>query len=1187
VDIIRLAISRPVGVAVGVILVVMFGLIGVGQIPLQLTPTVDRPILKVTTAWPGRSPQEVVDEITKEQEEQLKSVPNLKSMRSTTSEGSVEIILEFILGADLTLATQEVSDALRQVEEYPEEVTEPAIATTEGGPESAIAWMIIDLDPSADGAFPEFDVTTMLHAMDKEVKPYIERIDGVAEVNIYGGREREVRVLLDPQALALRGLNHVQVISALRAQNRNTSAGTIAEGKRDYRVRVVGQYADPEEVLDTIVAFEESGPIYVRDVGRVEVSHERERGFVRSFGRPCLAMNVIRKSGSNVVDIMEDLKLRLDEVRADILPNLHPQAGPHIRLRQVYDETSYIHSAVSLVTQNLWVGGIIASLVLLLFLRSLISTGIIAMAIPVSVVGTFLILLALGRSLNVVSLAGLAFAVGMVVDNAIVVLENIYRRLRSGERPMEAAEKGGREVWGAVLAATLTTVAVFIPVLTIQEEAGQLFRDISIAVVAAVLLSMAVSILVIPAACSRWLRVHDEKEHGPVRRAFDSLFGLAPLLNRCVGWLGDAITWLITGWRGWSLRPAVIMLLTVASLGGAYLLMPPLDYLPAGNRNLVFGVLLAPPGLSVEHREGIAERIEDKVLPYAQADVDDRASVQGLEPIQQAFGAGPPFDPVPVDNFFIGAFGDIIFVGATSQNEQVVIPISSLLTNSMSSINSDYFGFAQQSSLFGRDLQGGSNISLEVSGPRLQEVLKAADMMQNLARGEFGFGIRADPGNFNLQQQETRLRITDRARELGLTASDIGVAVRGLFDGAFVGDYQLEGDPVDLVVLPLGGRLPSLDELSSIPIATPSGHVVPVDDIVDFVQTVAPQSILRIEEQPAVSISITPRQGETIEATKAAIEEKIVAPTRAAGLINSTMRVRQEGVAAQLDEVKASLLGGGAQDDENAVLGWTMNAAALITAIVGVAMAGVVLVRGHRRKQMRTGWYGGVGVLLFCILLGVLLMGFGSNPDLLQARLIWALAVTYLLMCALFESFLYPLVIMFTVPLAIVGGFIGLRIVHDLSVMNPVLAPQNLDVLTMLGFVILIGVVVNNAILLVHQSLNYMRGADGSDPMAPFDAIAESVRTRVRPIFMSTLTSVGGMLPLVLFPGAGSEMYRGLGSVVIGGLVASTVFTLVLVPLLLSLVIQMHQSALHLLREPTEEGPGSPRIVGERAASVA
>jgi HAE1 family hydrophobic/amphiphilic exporter-1 len=1185
VDIIRLAISRPVGVAVGVILVVMFGLIGVGQIPLQLTPTVDRPVLTVTTMWPGRSPQEIVDEITKEQEEQLKSVPNLKAMRSTTSEGSVEITLEFIVGADMTLATQEVSDALRQVEEYPEEVTEPAIKSTEGGPETAIAWIIIDVDPEAN--HPDFDVTTLLHAMDKEVKPYLERIDGVAEVNIYGGREREVRVLLDPETLALRGVNHVQVINALRAQNRNTSAGTIAEGKRDYRVRVVGQYASPAEVLDTIVAYEESGPVYVRDLGRVEVSHERERGFVRSFGQPCLAMNVIRKSGSNVVDIMDDLKLRLEEVRADILPKLHPTAGPDLRLRQVYDETMYIHSAVSLVTQNLWIGGIIAALVLLLFLRSLISTGIIALAIPVSVVGTFLVLLALGRSLNVVSLAGLAFAVGMVVDNAIVVLENIYRRLRMGEAPMEAAEKGGREVWGAVLAATLTTVAVFIPVLTIQEEAGQLFRDISIAVVAAVMLSMAVSILVIPAACSRWLRFHDDEKHGPLRTAFETLFGLAPLLSRCVDWLGDAITWLITGWRGWSLRPAVILLLTVLSLGGAYLLMPPLDYLPAGNRNLVFGVLMAPPGLSVDHREVIAERIEDRVLPYAQADIDDPASMASLDPIQPAFGPGQPFDPVAIQNFFIGAFGDLIFVGATSQEEQVVLPLSSLLTNSMSSINSDYFGFAQQSSLFSRGLQGGSNISLEIAGPRLPEVLRAAQALQDRARAEFGFGVQADPGNFNLQQQETRLVITDRARELGLTSSDIGVAVRGLFDGAFAGDYQLEGDPVDLVVLPLGGRLPSLDELASIPIATPSGHVVPVDDLVNFVQTLAPQSILRIEEQPAVAISITPRQGETIEQTMAAIEEKVVEPVIAQGLIDSTMRWQLEGVAAQLDEVKASLLGGaGNGDDRNAVLAGAMNGGAVISLVVGVVMSGLVLVRGLQRKRMRAGWYGSVGVLLISLLLGMLLLGFGQSPDLLQARLVWALAVTYLLMCALFESFLYPLVIMFTVPLAIVGGFLGLRIVHDLSVMNPVLAPQNLDVLTMLGFVILIGVVVNNAILLVHQSLNNMRGADGSDPMAPFDAIAESVRTRVRPIFMSTLTSVGGMLPLVLFPGPGSEMYRGLGSVVIGGLVASTVFTLVLVPLLLSLVIQMHQSALFLLKRQSE-GPESPRIVGERAASVA
>ncbi len=305
----------------------------------------------------------------------------------------------------------------------------------------------------------------------------------MATVNVFGGREREARVLADPVALAQRGLNHLDVVNALSGENQNVSAGSIAEGKRDYRVRLVGQFSTPEQLLDTVVAYRDGYPVYVRDVATVEIGHEKQSGFVRSLARPAIAINVIRQSESNVLDIMEELKVRLEDVREKMLPNVSGESsagpiGPDLRLRQVYDETVYIKSSISLVTQNLWIGGGIAVMVLMLFLRNWRATGIIAVAIPISVIGTFLILLALGRTLNVISLAGLAFAVGMVVDNSIVVLENVDRRLKLGESVMTASWRGGKEVWGAVLASTLTTVAVFVPVLTIQEEAGQLFGDI-------------------------------------------------------------------------------------------------------------------------------------------------------------------------------------------------------------------------------------------------------------------------------------------------------------------------------------------------------------------------------------------------------------------------------------------------------------------------------------------------------------------------------------------------------------------------------------------------------------------------------------------------------------------------------------------------------------------------------------
>ncbi len=1165
--ILRWCIEHPVSVTVGVLLLVFAGLIGLREIPIQLTPTVSKPQITVTTIWPGRSPVEVIDEVTKEQEEFLKNITNLETMSSSTEEGQTAITLDFIVGADITRALQEVSDALRQVPNYPDEVDEPTIVAADGAnsPSGAIAWIIIDFSDENLAKHAGFDMTTLFDALDKEVKPFLERIEGVAQVNVYGGREREARVYADPTALAQRGLNHIDVVNALRAENQNVSAGSISEGKREYRVRLTGRFERPEQVMDTIVAYRDGKPVYVHDVATIELGYTKLRGFVRSLARPAIAINVIRQNDSNVMDIMDELRVRLAEVESDILPNIGGVSaagpvGPDLRLRQVYDETTYIDSAISLVTSNLWVGGAIAAGVLLLFLRSWRATGIIAVAIPISVVGTFLVLLALGRSLNVVSLAGLAFAVGMVVDNSIVVLENIDRRLSQGESAPRAALLGGAEVWGAIVASTLTTVAVFIPVLTIQEEAGQLFRDIAIAIVASVTLSLIVSIFVIPTACSRWLKA--PKERGKLARAFKSFFGLTVVCQKGVDFLGWLIRVTVTGVLGWTLRPALIVVLAGLSVWGSMVLMPPMDYLPAGNRNLVFGGLLIPPGLSLEERESIAERIEERIYPYAVADIDDPSTMTGLADIQMIPGVTPLFEPVPIDDFFIVAFGTGMFVDATSQDDEVVIPVGHLLTSAMSSIP-DAYGGAGQSSLFG-GLGSEGAIRVEVLGPDLDRVKGAAAFMFNIAGQKYGFQkATPSPANYALEQQELRIELNDLGRELGLTNQGLGVAIRGLFDGAYVGDYTLGSEAIDLVVVPLGGELDYLEQLQDIPIATPAGPVVPVSSVVEFVPSMSPQVIARIEELPSVAIGISPPEGVAIGEAMAWIQENMIDAARDAGLIDRSMRVRLEGSAADLNKIQTAMFGQapesgvGDQSSGGSGGGWGMGAvlAGLIAAVTLAVCVGPI-VRSTREGNPKVG-YGIVGGLLMALILGVMALTFAGSPQLMTARMVWALLVTYLLMCALFESFLYPFVILFTVPLAIVGGFGGLALVHWWTLQDPTKAPQQLDVLTMLGFIILIGVVVNNAILLVHQSLNFMRGDEGKDPMGVTDAIVESVKTRTRPIFMSVLTSVGGMLPLVLVPGSGSEMYRGLGSVVVGGLMVSTVFTLLLVPLVFSLVMDM------------------------------
>ncbi len=1177
-DFVRLSISRPITVAVGVILVVMFGLIGFSAVPVQLAPNVDEPKITVSTIWPGRSPEEIVDEIIKKQEEQLKNVSNLKAMKSTSRQGSGEIELDFYIGTDISRALQEVSDSMRQVEDYPLDVTEPAIKAADGAsdPSSAIAWIILDLPREHRAKYPDFDISTLFRPLDQEVKPYLERVDGIAEINIYGGREQEMQIRVDPMRLAQRGLNHLDLLAAIQAENQNISAGSIEEGKRDYRIRVLGQFEDEDDILDTIVAYREGGQVLLKDIATVELDYERRRGFVRSLGEEAIAINAVRQSNANVVEVMADLRQRLEEVRTEILPGIHPEVGPLLRMRQVYDETTYIDSAIGLVTSNLFVGGGIAIIVLLLFLRSFVATGVTAVAIPVSVVGTFLVLLVLGRTLNVISLAGLAFAVGMVVDNAIVVLENIYRHRHMGKPPVRAAYDGGREVIGAIIASTLTTVAVFVPVLTVQEEAGQLFRDISLAIVASVTLSLIVSITVIPAAMSRFMRAKaDEHEHGKFRKAFESLFGLAPALQRMNRYLGERVYWVMTGWRGWSLRPAIIIVMTAASLIGALMLKPPLDYLPAGNRNLVFGGLLIPPGYSIEQMEQIANRIEDQIRPYVGVAPDDRDSLAGLDPIPRRGEGIPPYRPVGVENFFIGSFNGTMFIGGTSMDEQVVLPVGQLLSNSMSTIP-DSFGGASQSSLFGRGIGGGNSIDIEIMGPDLDRVVSATGFLFGSLMQDPRFGptaLQPNPANFSLAQQEFRVRVNSQGRELGIRTDGVGTAVRALFDGAYAGDFRTPGQSIDIRLVPAGGRLVNKEQIAGIPIATPRGPVVSMDTVVDFEPGLAPQEIRRIEELPSVTLSVRPPDGEPLESVMRDIRENYISAAEQAGLIDKTMRVRLEGTAAQLDEVTKALFGIGLSEESDAGgrAAWQVAADifGVMLLLAGLGVGVYSLVKCFMKRKPAYGYATAGALVLGTILFSIFFFGIGSNPELLMGRVVWSVIVVYLLMCALFESFVYPFVIMFSVPLALVGGFAGLAIVHATTAANPYIATQNLDVLTMLGIVILVGVVVNNAILIVHQALNLMRGTGDVDPselpdgyepgqpMEPMRAIAESVKTRTRPVFMSTMTSVGGMLPLVLFPGAGSELYRGLGSVVVGGLLVSTVFTLLLVPLVFGLTLQM------------------------------
>ncbi|MDJ0842117.1 MAG: efflux RND transporter permease subunit [Acidobacteriota bacterium] len=1028
------AIHYPVTTAVGVLLATLFGALSLMNIPIQLIPEVVEPTVTVTTAWAGASPGEVEREIINRQEKYLKSLPGLIKMKSSSMDNYGQITMNFQTGTDLDAMFVQVGNKLDQVEFFPPDAERPVITGVDVNA-SAMAWMILS---AKDPETYEGDVSELLSFLENNILPYFERVPGVAQVNQFGGRRDEVHVIADPARMAAMGITYNQLAAALESENRNYSGGDFAEGKRRYVVRTLGAYNSVEDVEAVVITVRNGVPVYVSDVATAELSHEKPGAYVMGGQGTTIAMAAIRQSGANVIDTMENFKEALATVNEELLD---PRG---LVLNLVYDETSYIISAIDLVQQSLALGGVLAIVVLLLFLRSGRSTLVVAVAIPISVIATFLMMNLFQRTLNVISLAGMAFAVGMVVDNSIVVLENIYRHLQMGKESRVAALDGAREVWGAVLASTLTTIAVFFPIFFVEEEAGQLFRDIAIAISCAVGLSLIVAITVIPSFSARILRSGE----GTTQKHLKNLMGVVSMGN----WFSKRLTSLVHWVCGGRLRElGVVVLLTGTAVLLSWQLMPKAEYLPTGNQNFIFGVIFPPPGYSLEESRDMGKMFIEDFRHMMVPEIDPELPGGGIEEL------------------FFAALPANSFMGVSARDPMRVRELAGPVFSIGGKIPGT-FAFAQQMSIFQSSVSGGRVIDVEITGPDLRELI---------ARGQqiFGQSMALIPGaqaqpipSLDLGNPEIKVRTHRRkAAELGVTNRDLGFAVSALIDGAKATEFRYEGQDIDLKVKSpgnIGHRTHLLDEL---PVATPSGEVVTLSSLADIQLESGPVQIEHRERQRAIVIQVSPPEDIPLQDAMDTIQTKILDPMTEQGQFGGLYQARLSGTADKLTQTWKALV-------QNFLL---------------------------------------------------------------------AIIITYLLLSALFESFLYPFVIMFSVPLAALGGFLGL------TGINLLFGFQAMDVLTMLGFIILVGTVVNNAILIVHQSLIHLR-REGMDVR---QAITDATRTRVRPIFMSVSTSVFGMLPLVLFPGAGSELYRGLGSVVVGGLVVSTIFTLFLVPALLSLTL--------------------------------
>ena len=1030
-DIVSFSIKKPVTILVGIILVVLFGVISLQTLPYQLSPTVVEPIITVTTTWRGATPYEMEREIIEEQEKTLKGIPALTEMESEAFNGQSSISLTFKLGTNVDEALLRVSNKLNEVPSYPEGVDKPIINAT-GAATSPVIWTVL----KSNETNPR-NIETYRTFFENEIRQHLERVEGVADLFIGSGINDEMHIVVQPELLAAYGLTINDVIRAVQGENVNISAGNMGVGRRDFRIRTTGEFNSEKDIAEVVLVSTGEKRVTLADVAQIKRGYSKRDSTVIHNSKSGIVVGIKPEPGTNILAMTERVEEVVKWLNAE---KLTPQ---DISLEWVYDQRRYINAAIDLIKQNILVGGMLAVIVLLVFLRSIRSTLVVATSIPISIIGTFIFMKAMGRNLNVVSLAGIAFAVGMLVDNAIVVIENIDRHRKMGKSPFEASYDGTREVWGAIIASTLTTVAVFLPVVFIQEEAGQLFRDIAIAVVGAVSLSLVVSMTVIPMFAFKLFSVAAKKTEKK-----------AGILARTGTRLSTYIMQVVSlATRNWVTRLGTVSLLILLAVGSVVLLMPQTDYLPQGNRNFVLSILVPPPGLSQEERKDIGEKL------FVMAEPHFRQERDGLPGIL---------------NMFYVARESIMLFGAMSTDWERAADLLPLFRRMISSIPG-MFGVSMQAGIFQSRIGRSRTVDVDISGDDLDRIVKVAGMMFGKAKQTMpDTQVRPIP-SIELSYPEVRIVPNrERLKANHMSAADLGVALDVLMDGRIVGDFKQEGrKTIDLVLKTDDEIIFTPEVLYQSLVAMPGGKVVPISSLADLERTTGMTQIRHLERNRTVTLQMTPPMDMPLQTAMEEIDAKIIKPVREMGLLKG-LSVRMSGAADKLTETREAL----------------------------------------------------------------------------KWNFILASAIAYLLMASLFGNFIYPLIIMLTVPLAGAGGFIGLKLLNLLSS-----TPQPMDILTMLGFVILVGIVVNNAILIVHQALNNVNFHN----MEYREAVLESVRSRLRPIYMSATTSIFGMLPLVLFPGSGSELYRGLGSVIIGGLAVSTIFTVFIIPSILIFVIRMEK----------------------------
>lgn len=1000
------SLKNPAGVAVAVAVILFFGAWSLTQLPVQLFPDIENPRISIQTGWRAASPREIESEIVEPIESVLRGLPGLKEMGAYANAGNAWINLEFGLETDMQRTLVDVISRMNRLDPLPRDATQPVIMLGGGnGDTPALTFFFLQLLPGTEGSIYDY-----MPFVEDVIRPAIEAVPGVARVspsqNNSSG-EQELEILFDPERAAQLGIPLTEVAGLLGRAN-DISGGFVDVGRRQYTLRFAGRY-EPAELEAFVLDWRDGRPIRLGDIADISVTRGEHVLTNTQNGNPAISIRIDKENSANALQTLNAVKAVVEELNAG------PVAERGLVMAQSFDASVFINRAIGLVGGNIALGIVLAVAILWWFLRRLRATGVVAIAIPVSLLATFVVLNLTGRTLNVISLAGLAFAVGMVLDAAIVVLENIVRLREQGRDTDTASLEGAGQVWGALLASTATTVAIFLPVIFMREVEGQLFGDLAITIAIAVVVSLLVAVSILPLAAKLWLPGGAIEDHHKDlwRRITNRVMGLTS-----------------TPRKRWTLAAVLICV----PIGTSYLLLPELDYLPPVKRDAVDAYFQFPPGISERTvAEEYVKVLDARMAPFMSGE---------REPA--------------LKNYYILTWGEGGGMGARVVDQSRVKELEKIINEEIFADLPDLQHFASQGNLFG-GFGGDRVVALHLQSRDREALAGAAAIGEELLREALPEAtVRVNP---NLQQAEPELRLRPDDRkiaEAGWTRADMGTLVRALGDGLYVGEYFNGEKRMDVILRARAWDSP--EQLASMPMATPNGDMVPLSELVNIQRTVGPSQLRRIDSRRTITLDVRPPEDMSLEHVLATIEGEV-----------------EPGIKAALPADGSILYGGSAN--------------ALTRAI----------------KSM------------------------GSNFAL-------ALVVLFLLMAALFRSMKDSLLVVLAMPLAMVGGIVAMRLLNLVSF-------QPLDLLTMIGFVILLGLVVNNAILLVHQTRSAER-----EGVSRHHAVEQALQTRLRPIFMSTLTSIFGMLPLLLMPGAGSVIYRGLAAVIVGGMCVSTLFTLFLLP---------------------------------------